>query len=378
MDKYQNFFDSINQYIAKRNQQKENGVNDYNMVNVVRKENAEVGMHSNVIYSLIDPDGLHYRGKLFLNLFIQHVLKIKIEDFGEIISVRAEESTTEATVKNRRIDFTIKSTKYYVGIEMKIDVADLPQQISDYEKDLKEKIDKDLGKTVRIYYLTKDGRSASDHSLYDKDKEKKTETINISFKKHIIEWIESCQKEVNHIQNLHLALKNYKEIVEKITGQYKGKLMTFEDYLKDKATEETERILDEIDKMQESVSVGFIKKLDEYLGELEGKKEPSYSYIDISMGKYTVRLYFNQSNSTLLLQIGDKENPFISVSDEKRGVFSEKYLSKILEKINLGNLKWPIGYGEINLGKVRFQTRDKILEKAKNITSKLSLILSNE
>ena len=105
------------------------------MVNVVRKENAEVGMHSNVIYSLIDPNGQHYRGDLFLKLFIKYVLadeEIKIDDFGEIISVKAEEST----FGNRRIDFTIKSSNYYIGIEMKIDANDLKDQLSHYEKDL--------------------------------------------------------------------------------------------------------------------------------------------------------------------------------------------------------------------------------------------------
>jgi hypothetical protein len=55
------------------------------MVNVVRKENAEVGMHSNVIYSLIDPNGLHYQDDLFLKIFITIVLGEKIENFGNIL-----------------------------------------------------------------------------------------------------------------------------------------------------------------------------------------------------------------------------------------------------------------------------------------------------
>jgi len=376
--KFNSFFDSIKKYITYRDEEITSGKNDYNMVNVVRKENAEVGMHSNVIYSLIDPDGLHYRGKLFLNLFIQHVLKIKIDDFGEIISVRAEESTTEATVKNRRVDFTIKSTNYYVGIEMKIDATDSLQQVSDYEKDLKEKSKREGIKNVHIFYLTKDGRSASDDSLYDKDKKNKTEVINISFKKHITEWIESCQEEVKHIQNLHLALENYKDVVKKITGQYKGNLMTFEDYLEDKDTTEINRVLDEIDRFQENVSKDFLGRLNHAFIDIIDK-EPGSSLIDIPMGQYYVRLYFNLPNSTLLLQIGDRENRFISVSDEKRNVFREKYLSKIkLEEINLVNLNWSIGYGEINIGKVRFQTLDSILKDVKNITSKLSTILRNE
>ena len=41
------------------------------MVNIVRKENAEVGMHSNVIYSLIDPNGLHYQDDLFYKYLLK-------------------------------------------------------------------------------------------------------------------------------------------------------------------------------------------------------------------------------------------------------------------------------------------------------------------
>ncbi|WP_082287489.1 PD-(D/E)XK nuclease family protein [Moritella viscosa] len=60
----------IENTIKKQEQQKLRGLNDYNMVNVVRKANQEVGMHSNVLYSLLDPNGLHYQNDLFLSLFI--------------------------------------------------------------------------------------------------------------------------------------------------------------------------------------------------------------------------------------------------------------------------------------------------------------------
>ena len=109
-ENYINFFEELKRFNEKQKKQKQRGLNDYNMVNVVRKENAEVGMHSNVIYSLIDPNGLHYQDDLFLQIFIKDVLEI--HDFGDILSVNAEESTNE----NRRVDFTIKSSNYYIGI----------------------------------------------------------------------------------------------------------------------------------------------------------------------------------------------------------------------------------------------------------------------
>ena len=351
MDKYQDFFDSIKKYITYRDEEITSGKNDYNMVNVVRKENAEVGMHSNVIYSLIDPNGQHYRGDLFLKLFIKYVLadeKIKIDDFGEIISVKAEESTIE----NRRIDFTIKSTKYYIGIEMKIDAKDLSEQLSHYEYDLLLKAKNDKVENVIIYYLTKDGKEAATHSSNKIDYKKR------SFEKHILNWIENCQNEVKNITNLNLAFENYKDIVKKITGKYKGNLMPLEEFLKGQNVSEFYTVFNEIDEMQERVNRNFINTLDGYLGTIEGKDKKS-SYIDIAMGEYVIRLYF--TGSELMVQIGDEKDRFTkSISEERRDSFFNNYNSASA----LSNKKWDKGYGERNLGKVRLQTQLKLLEDA--------------
>ena len=219
-ERFINFFEKIKLFKEEQKKQKQRGLNDYNMVNVVRKENAEVGMHSNVIYSLIDPNGLHYQDDLFLRIFIKNVLEIN--DFGDILSVQAEESTNE----NRRVDFTIKSNNYYIGIEMKVDASDLENQISHYYDDLKEKASKDSNQEVIIYYLTKNGKDASLHSHNNEVKYRK-----ISFEKHILNWIENCQKEVKNITNLNEAFENYKDIVKKITNKYEGRVMSLKNEL---------------------------------------------------------------------------------------------------------------------------------------------------
>lgn len=221
IEEYSQFFEEVKKFQAEQQKQKMRGLNDYNMVNVVRKENAEVGMHSNVIYSLIDPNGLHYQDNLFLKLFIQEVLTDIKDDFGEIISVDAEESTYDS----RRIDFTIKSTKYYIGIEMKIDAKDLQDQLSHYENDLKEKANQDNQQMVKIYYLTKDAKEAASYSKND------ITYIKVSFAEHILNWINKCQAEVRNITNLNEAFENYKNIVKKITNQYKGNVMLLEEEL---------------------------------------------------------------------------------------------------------------------------------------------------
>jgi hypothetical protein len=54
-ENYKPLFSCINDTLIKQEAQKRRGLNDYNMVNVVRKASHEVGMHSNVIYSLLNP-----------------------------------------------------------------------------------------------------------------------------------------------------------------------------------------------------------------------------------------------------------------------------------------------------------------------------------
>ena len=362
IEKYEDFFTKIKNFQEEQKRQKQRGLNDYNMVNVVRKENAEVGMHSNVIYSLIDPNGLHYQDDLFLNLFIQEVLTDLKDDFGEIISVKAEESTFD----NRRIDFTIKSSEYYIGIEMKIDAHDLKDQLSHYEEDLVKKSEKDNKQKVFIYYLTKDGKEAAIHSHNNK-----ITYETVSFKKHILNWIEKCQAEVKNITNLNEAFENYKDIVKKITNQYQGKVMALEDYLEKKSIEDIKGILDEIDKMQESVSIGFFEKLNEYLGTIEGKVKTS-NYIDIPIGEYVIRLFY--TGSELIVQIGDncdvKERFTKPISKDKRDVFLNKYN----DFPNLSNKKWEKGYGERNFEKVRLQTQDNVLKEAKKFINEFSSI----
>ncbi len=230
-ENYKEFFEQIKEFKEEQNKQKRRGLNDYNMVNVVRKATHEVGMHSNIIYSLINPEGLHYQEDLFLQKFIKIVLKL--DDFGEVYEVQAEESTSE----NKRIDFTIKSSNYYIGIEMKVNHHDSSHQLFDYYEDLKTKAKNNniSEKNVRIFYLTKNGKEVSTISLKgraDKQDMQEENYTRISFNKHILKWIDECQEEVRNITNLNEALENYKTIVKKITNQYKGKVMTLMDYIK--------------------------------------------------------------------------------------------------------------------------------------------------
>lgn len=335
-EKYINFFEKIKLFKEEQKKQKQRGLNDYNMVNIVRKENAEVGMHSNVIYSLIDPNGLHYQDDLFLKIFIKDVLEIN--DFGDILSVQAEESTNE----NRRVDFTIKSSNYYVGIEMKIDAADLENQISHYYEDLIEKALKDSNQKVKIYYLTKNGKDASFHSHNNK-----VTPVKISFEKHILQWIENCQKEVKNITNLNEAFENYKDIVKKITNKYKGRVMLLEDeLLKNEKYYELAREISEA--FQKAKYAKRIEKINSIIKLLEQKNLSFINYlpkdvmIDI-LSELSIRVIVNEQG--YLIQIFDKNGYGQDVDNLKKEVI----LKKLIEIDSRFKSVYSKVYGEMRI-----------------------------
>ena len=334
-ERFINFFEKIKLFKEEQKKQKQRGLNDYNMVNVVRKENAEVGMHSNVIYSLIDPNGLHYQDELFLQIFIKDVLEIN--DFGDILSVQAEESTNE----NRRVDFTIKSSNYYIGIEMKVDAVDLENQISHYYEDLKEKASKDLNQEVIIYYLTKNAKDASFHS------HREIEYRKISFEKHILTWIENCQKEVKNITNLNEAFENYKDIVKKITNKYKGRVMLLEDeLLKNEKYYELAREISEA--FQKAKYAKRIEKINSIIKLLEQKNLSFINYlpkdvmIDI-LSELSIRVIVNEQG--YLIQIFDKSGYGQDVDNLKKEVI----LKKLIEIDSRFKSVYSKVYGEMRI-----------------------------
>jgi len=292
MSNIKDCFEAIRQLKDKQLSQKARGLNDYNIVNVVRKANHEVGMHSNVIYSLINPNGLHYQGYLFLNLFIKHVLKIT--DFGTVYEVQAEEVTSSLD-KNKRIDFTIKSDKFVVGIEMKVDHHDSNMQLYNYNQDLNNKANDDNNQKVVIYYLTKNGKKASQESSNG------INYITISFEENILDWINVCQKEVRNITNLNEAFENYRVIVQKITKKYKSKVVNMNEFLQEedniKFLQEVFEIKNNVHEMLGKKLFELIQNIDEYVNHIIEKIEPSNKKENIyNQGKCTSWFYNNEKH----------------------------------------------------------------------------------
>ncbi|RDU53085.1 PD-(D/E)XK nuclease family protein [Helicobacter sp. MIT 01-3238] len=243
---FDSFISRFGDYVARANESKKRGNNDYNPLKAVQNPYNEVNMHSGFIYSLLDTNGKHYQDDLFLSLFLE-VLGLK-EWFG---------STTNAQVRKESnyIDLYIFNDTKHIIIENKINADDQPNQIATFIETIHnngveyENIfvifltlhDREPNQSSRtnkdnnlLWEIKQD--SKNDWFLESKDGEK---TNKVGYKKvlygdKILEWIESCQSKsgVGNIANLNYALESYKDIVQIITNN-KENTMSIVDFFKE-------------------------------------------------------------------------------------------------------------------------------------------------
>lgn len=178
----------------------------FNIFSILKMERLEVDTHSAFIYELINPNGTHFQGNKYLEIFIEEVLNIKDFDFNNIKVGR--ETLTDTS---RRIDFTIENDDYYIAIEMKIDATDQNNQLSDYFEYAKKQKQK-----FKVYYLTLDGKDASEKSFKDK---KIIPYEKISFQFHILNFMEKSIEKSANLPIIRESLVQYKNLILNITNQ---------------------------------------------------------------------------------------------------------------------------------------------------------------
>ena len=221
---FENLFVQMNEgYMAAKveaDRQRAMGKHDYNIFTLFHGFSDEVNLHSNFIASLLDPNGDHYKGDLFLKLFLE---TCGIDDFGI--------DTSRATVfkEFKHIDIYISDGKKHIILENKVYAKDQPTQIARYIKTIKKEGAED--EDIYVLYLHPDRELPKENSLggyklnQDNTKlEKDGSSINfkvISYGKEILEWIDKCKNEVSNLTDLNIFLSQYKDVIEMIYDRYK-------------------------------------------------------------------------------------------------------------------------------------------------------------
>lgn len=198
---------------------------DFNIFTILRCEREEVGTHSRFLYELLSPRGRHERGDEFLKLFVKDVVGL---DYCPGSSVTREDPTEF----KRRIDLTISSDQYLIGIEIKILAGDQPSQLYDYHRELE--LRHSQGQETRLLYLTPRGKDPVNGSLKEAGSESvlsRADYATISFAENVNGWLSKCIKLSENTPTLQQAICQYQLIVQKISKTRRGSLMEVENIL---------------------------------------------------------------------------------------------------------------------------------------------------
>ena len=206
---------------AEADRQRAMGKHDYNIFTLFHDFSDEVNLHSNFIASLLDPNGDHYKGDLFLKLFLE---TCGIDDFSI--------DTSRATVfkEFKHIDIYISDGKKHIILENKVYAKDQPTQIARYIETIKgegaKESDRVKDDDICVLYLHPDGKLPDNQSFGDYHTRLLGENPSIKFKvisygKEILEWIDKCKNEVSNLTDLNVFLSQYKDAIEMIYDRYK-------------------------------------------------------------------------------------------------------------------------------------------------------------
>ena len=386
-EEHSHFFKEMKKFKEKQNKQKERGLNDYNLLTTVLSADDEVRLHSRMLHSLLDPNGLHYQGSLFLELFFD-ILGFKDKKF-EIEKARVG-------LEYKHIDLHITDGKKHIIIENKIHASDQESQIKRYiEKIIKpegeDTIDV-LPENITVIYLSIGRKKPSDYSLgkidnskeyfelsndgselqykgsNDRLKDSVIKFKSLHYQKDIIDWLKKCQYEVQNITNLNEAIRQYKEVVEIISNKYESKSTQMKNFLGKNNSENLEiaskiykepdtyksdneelvedilnHFLRTIDERYQFVAIKIVdeikRKFDEAISSkihnvkgiiLNGEKRYAYNhYIDLVL-ENEIRIQLMYRNDFKLIQINVynsiKDNPAIAWEND----FKIKNLYKLL------------------------------------------------
>lgn len=245
----------------------------FNLFSILQIEARENKTHSAFIAELLNPKGCHLQKNVFLDLFLLVVSKeLPEEDRENFLKKFDSTSSTprlimEFGIGNRddekktggRIDIYLKNKDNTLCIENKIYAGEQFGQVERY-------CNHNSGKNI-VFYLTLKGETPSEASCGKL--EPGQDFFLISYRHHIVEWLNLCLKEVPNLTTIRESINQYILLIKKLTHnlnmeQEKELQETMSTYL-----EEASYIANNYEKMTSSFKQKFRndvkKKLEENL-----------------------------------------------------------------------------------------------------------------
>lgn len=214
---WSNFFKEIAPIFEKRRiilDEKRKRGDFFNVFSILGMERKEI-RHSAFLSALLNPNGEHGLGNLFLSDFIRNIVqkqKLKFEWDCNDVYVNTEEPTEE---KNGRMDIYMESKGKIIIIENKIDAKDGVNQLICYDNHART-----IGNNHCLLYLTLNGQCASKISTDSKDikLEAKKDYFPISYKDDILPWLERCLEIATLYPKVRETIAQYMDLIKKLTN----------------------------------------------------------------------------------------------------------------------------------------------------------------
>jgi hypothetical protein len=195
---------------------------NFNVFNVLRLTRKEL-IHSEFLATLLDPEGVHEKGNIFIKLFFE-ILRNAYPDVAQDFPCEDLRVNRELPIRfnhkykmggNIDIVITDRISQKQIFIENKIDSGDEPKQLIRYHEENQDAI---------IIYLTLDGHPPSNDSTGDGQ----VKYIGISYRDHILKWLDLCKKETVDNPFLRETINQYILLIKQLTGQARSKEMSDE------------------------------------------------------------------------------------------------------------------------------------------------------
>ncbi len=156
---------------------------------------------SDILACLLNPQGEHAQGGVFLEEFLRHVcdLKFSVGDV-ETVVVKREERTGLIDRNRRRIDILIDvegfspEDSFGVGVENKPWAGEQPEQLNDYLKQLRAA----YGGRFKLLYLSASGDDPVSIPEPERTELKKSgHLVCASYTPTLLFWLETCESMIS-------------------------------------------------------------------------------------------------------------------------------------------------------------------------------------
>jgi hypothetical protein len=181
----------------------------FNIFSVLGMEADEVYTHSQFLAELLNPQGAHGLGDIFLKLLLK---QLEITDFElNHVGCVAEHYIGPVTMtEGGRIDIMIYNKTNKIIIENKIFAVDQVNQLLRYYN---------YDQKAKLYYLTLFGTGPNEVSTGN-GQLKSDQFKHLSYATDMLQWLEQCRKEATNIPVLRETITQYIALIKKLTNQH--------------------------------------------------------------------------------------------------------------------------------------------------------------